>query len=409
MSILEISNNNHALIYIHSRIEGDNYRGAHLSQHNRYTFDDVKKILLLLNKYSPHATLLKIRTTDISKRPKNTPDEFQYAAFCDEAKITCNIGTQDAMRKNIFVDLHRMGLINRFDKKSVSIAPFKKSSIAYVSISSLGLELINSTDVLKSYFVYSKSIDKLLGGVINILLDLFRDDEYKLQNLDLYEYMFFISAIELDNSYPFRISRTEALELIKSYRALSKTQRAAVIATLKTELDPDNYTGDKSDSRDFHNWLNEAQQVFSILNQTVYFENRVGKLFIRIGANSAFETETRLNRSLTEKHEYFKNHKVNKSLGFELHHVVPLAWSESIEHFKLLDQWINMVYIDAFNHAKITQNNNKNVKMTFHGADMKLCDFNGHEVYFANLTNVLYSTTNQTTMLDYNDKLIAAI
>jgi len=29
---------------------------------------------------------MTIRTTDISKRPINTPEEYLYASFCDKAK-----------------------------------------------------------------------------------------------------------------------------------------------------------------------------------------------------------------------------------------------------------------------------------------------------------------------------------
>lgn len=52
----------------------------------------------------------------VQARPHNTEEEGIYAEFCNEAKNLVEIGTQDAMRKNLFVDLHRMGLIERYDK-----------------------------------------------------------------------------------------------------------------------------------------------------------------------------------------------------------------------------------------------------------------------------------------------------
>ncbi len=56
------------------------------------------------------------------------------------------------------------------------------------------------------------------------------------------------------------------------------------------------------------------------------------------GKEGIFEAiSNRLDRSLNEKYLYFKNHKIEKSIGFELHHVVPLSWAESVLHFKLLD------------------------------------------------------------------------
>lgn len=406
MSILDISSQNKALIFLNNRIKDSKYRGAHYSQHNRYDFDKIEKILSLLNKFSPNLNLMKIRTTDISKRPQNTADEAHYAAFCGEAKLHCGIGTQDAMRKNIFVDLHRMGLINRHKKDGAKLAPYERGPVNFVSLTRSGFNLANAKDLLAKYFIFTKSIDALLNGAINILLDLLRDEDFNLISISMYEYLFFMSAVELNHDeFDFSLSRGDAVELIKSYRTLTGIQRKAIVETLKEEMNPSNFLGDKTDKRDFHNWINEAQQVFMLLNQTVYFEVQGPKLVLKTGRDSVFELENRLNRSLVEKFEYFRNHNVEKTKGFELHHVVPLAWSENVQHFKLLDKWNNMVYIDAFSHAKITQNNNKNVHMTFLGQDMKLNDYNDNEVYLADKTNILYAHKHTQNLLDYNERL----
>jgi hypothetical protein len=406
MSILNVSSQNMALIFLNNRVRNNKYRGAHYSQHNRYDLDRIEKILFLLNKFSPNLKLLKIRTSDISKRPQNTADEADYAAFCDEAKLHCGIGTQDAMRKNIFVDLHRMGLIDRYKNDGEKLGPYQRGQVNFVSLSRSGLNFVNAKDLLEKYFIFTKSIDALLNGAINILLDLLRDEDFNLISISIYEYLFFISAIELNNDEcDFSLSRDNAVDLIKSYRTLTGIQRQAIIETLKVEMNPNNFSGDKTDKRDFHNWINEAQQVFMLLNQTVYFEVQGVKLVLKTGRDSVFEQENRLNRSLSEKFEYFRNHNVEKTKGFELHHVVPLAWSENVQHFKLLDNWNNMVYIDAFSHAKITQNNNKNVNMTFVGQDMKLNDYNDNEVYLADKTNILYAHKHRQNLLDYNERL----
>jgi len=38
--------------------------------------------------------------------------------------------------------------------------------------------LLIKESLLNQYFIYSKCIDLLLGGIVNILLDILRDDEY---------------------------------------------------------------------------------------------------------------------------------------------------------------------------------------------------------------------------------------
>ena len=407
MAINNINSGNKALEFIDSRIRNEKYRGSPSSEHNRYVMTQIIDILILLDKYAPNQNLMTIRTTDISKRPENYSEEFLYAQFCNEAKQKAGIGTQDAMRKNLFVDLHRMGLIERYDKKKEPTDSFSRQNVKYVSISNQGLKLIKAKTILDKYFIFSKGIDSLLGGYIDIILDILRDKEYDIDKISIYEYMFFVSAIGTESS--FNINTDKAVELIKEYRNLTPTQRKSVIETLKVELKPKNFSGSKPSKRDFHNWHNKIVQVYYLLNQTVYFEVRGEQLVLKEGQNSFSETTTRLDRSLNEKYQYFVKQTVVKTLGFELHHVVPLAWSENIHHFKMLDKWENMVYIDAFSHAKITQNKNRNVVLEVVKDDITLTDHSDSEVYLKYKENILYKPTNKDTMRDYNNELLNTV
>ena len=409
MSIININQGNKSLEFIESRIKAEKYRGSRSSQHNRYVMKQIIDILILLDKYAPKQSLMIIRTTDITKRPKNNPDEFIYAQFCNEAKQKAGIGTQDAMRKNLFVDIHRMGLIERYDKNKSSLDPFSRQSVKFVSISKLGLKLINAKTILDKYFIFSKGIDTLLGGYIDIILNILRDKEYGIENISIYEYMFFISAIGTETS--FSVNTDKAVELIKTYRNLTSTQRKSVIETLKSELDPDKFIGTKPEKRDFYNWKNKIDQIYYLLNQTVYFEVRGEQLVLK-QENQEFNeiiTTTRLNRSLNEKYLYFVKHKTEKTEGFEIHHIVPLSWSENIHHFKMLDKWENMVYIDGYSHAKITQNNNRNIVLETQDNDLILKDYSKHKVYLKYKDNVLYNPNNKKTMKGYNYELLQTI
>lgn len=323
------------------------------------------------------------------------------------AKNKVGIGTQDAMRKNLFVDIHRMGLIERYDRYKNPIEPFSRQSVKYVSISKQGLKLVREKNVLNQYFIFSKGIDALLGGYINILLDIFRDEKYGIDKISIYEYMFFVSAIDTTTSFSINIDK--AVDLIHSYRTLTHIQKKSVIETLKNKMNPKNYTGTKINKRDFHNWQNKAEQVFYLLNQTVYFERRGEQLYLKKGKNSFSDDTPHLDRSLNEKYLYFVNHKINKTIGFELHHVIPLSWSESEHHFKLLDKWQNMVYIDAFSHAKITQNKNRNIVMEIEKNDIKLSDYSNNEVYLKFKENILYKIANQIKMKKYNEDLLITV
>ncbi|MCY4010773.1 MAG: restriction endonuclease subunit R [Candidatus Saccharibacteria bacterium] len=314
--------------------------------------------------------VMHIRTADISKRPFNLPEESIYAQFCDMVKRQAGIGSQDAMRKNLFVDLHRMGLIDRYDKHKKVADPYAKTNIRYVGLTQLGLRFINpETDLLGRQFIFTKAIDRLLKGFINVLLNIFR--EYpEIKTITLYELMFFVSGVRLDSneSFSFSIKNiAEAVSLMQSFNDMSLVQKRNVISHCESVLVPGTFKGNKTKQRDFHNWKNKIQQMFKLFEQTAYFRvegsKKDPKLCLRADTGSTDQPVV-FNRSAKAKQGYFEFHDVCKTQGFELHHVVPLSWAESPDHFLLLDNYKNMVYIDGYNHAKITQNRSRNVYMT---------------------------------------------
>ncbi len=395
--VRNINPGNDALEFIDARLQDDKYRGNWSSQHNRYTRDKIVTILRLLDKYAPNKSIMPIRTTDLSKRPMNLPEEETFARFCNEAKTAVGIGTQDAMRKNLFVDFHRMGLIVRYSPRKIPTDPLSGQRVKFVSLSDQGIRLIEAEAIDEQFYIFSSGVDRLLGGFINILLRLLRDPDFKLKHIEIYEFMFFASAIGTQTS--FNIGSERCVELIKSYRSLSRTQRRATLETLEVELRPENYKGDKTSQRDFHNWRNKAEQIYYILDQTVYFEVRDKTLYLR----------REKVRSFSQKMRYFQQHRVSRTPGFELHHVVPLGWSESEEQFKLFDDWKNMVCISAFEHAKITQNRNRNVVMTADEENILLSDYSENQVYLTNRETILYDSGKQPTMLEYNKQLLEVV
>ena len=68
-----------------------------------------------------------------------------------------------------------------------------------------------------------------------------------------------------------------------------------------------------------------------------------------------------------------------------------------------------MVYIDAFGHAKITQNRNRNVIMDFVNDDMILTDYSKNQVYLKYKKNISYKPTNKHVMKKYNFDLLNTI
>lgn len=409
---------NPSLAYLERRIANNNYRGDVSSQQNRWTFDELVVVLEKLHKHKGESAFLAIRTADKSKRPQNVAQEFDFARFCDEVVGELGKGSQDAMRKNWFVDWHRSGWIERYDRNLASLRPYDRGTTAFVKISAEGMKLIDpDRSRTDKYFVFSKGIDTLYRGSISILLDLFR--EYEIGSIDIHEFTFFVTGV--DSVENFGVTRGEANTLIREWRRLTPLTRQQIDSYLTQQLVPDPAIKSKTFQRDYHNWINKTQQSFSLLKQTIYFEQinhqsfpHLHRLYylgddVKSEAGFAPRNEKRLNRSLQQKHGYFAQHAVHKTPGFELHHIVALAWAESQHDFKTLDDWRNMIYIDGFSHAKITQNRNLNVKLRSHeDGQLTLSDLSGGNLLLSKPQNVLYATEKLPVMLEYNHQLLVA-
>ncbi len=399
---------NIAVKFIYKRISDNLYRWAESSQHNRYDKNQLIIILKLLNKHTPNWKKLEIRTTDISIEPETRSERAEYWNFCDEVKEKTWIWTQDAMRKNLFVDFHRMWFIERYDKNLTKIAPFEKWQVKYVWLSKLWEDLVNARSLLEEYLIFSRWLDNLLWWYISILLELLTYNEYNIKYIDFYEYMFFISAIDLDCKYSFRINIDEAIDLIKSRRCLTKLQREWEISKLKWILNPDIFYWDKTEKRDFWNRKNKVQQAFYLLWQSAYFEiYDKTKIILKVSNiwGEIFSLKW-VKRSKTEKDKYFENHKISKNTWFELHHVVPLSWSKSKEQFELLDNWKNMLYIDAYSHAKITQQWNGYVIMDNKNDDIILSNYSWNKIELEENENIIYNKSQWNTIKNYNTRLL---
>ncbi len=403
LELIKIDPSKKIFQFLEKRIRSDNYRGNQLSQHNRYDLKLVKKTLKLLYDYSG-MDLMQIRDTDLSKRPFNNEGEKTYAEYVNSISLEVKRGTQDSVRKNLFVDFHRMGFIFRYDEYKKIILPYERKHVKYVSLSKLGKEFAFNDNLFETNILYSRGIDNLLKGIIDDLMYLI----LYLNKLTIDEYTFFVSFlnIEMDGEY---YGKDHIIDMIKEYRSLSRYTKDALRNSIKNYCNPDNFSGDKTKKRDFHNWINESQQVFMLLNQTVFFEKRENTIFAKIGVNAIYDTSEKLNRSLAEKLKYYTYHSVKKKIGFELHHVVPLSWSRNRNEYAVLDNHKNLVYIDGYSHSKITQNRNLNVIIDFIDQDIIFSDYNDSKVHCKNVDQILYNPKNQSEMKNYNISILNSL
>ncbi len=380
------------------------------SQHNRYDQNKIKIIIqAIFNEVGED--FLQIRTTDMSKRPSNIIGEEVYAKvvdnICKSEMPQDNLGkknqvTQDSLRKNLFVDMHRMGLIERYNKDKEPTNPYIQSNIKYISLTPLAIEFLNVQDLLRKNFCYTQALENLLQGFgaecREVMIEL--ENHY----LDIEEMMFFVTFLNIEN-----FTRSEIIEYVREYRSLSRIQKEKLKELVQGYCNPNHFNGNKLEKRDYHNWKNQAQQIFSLLEQSVFFETNKERLILKTLNEENKQNDKKLKRSIKEKALYFEKHGVKKEKGFELHHIVPLCLARSIEEFDLLDKWENLIYIDAFNHAKISQTQNKHICLYFENGDVILSKGLKEEqesLYLTYIENVLYKLDLQNAMLKYNKDLL---
>ncbi|WP_125266997.1 hypothetical protein [Candidatus Endomicrobiellum trichonymphae] len=163
-----------------------------------------------------------------------------------------------------------MGLIYRYNKNKKLNSPYAKNNNAYVSLNDNGLKVINEKDIINRKFIISKFVDKFLNSCIENLLEVLMDQDNKINYINTYEYMFFITAINFESN--FILTKSEAVSHIKGYRKLSRTQQKSITEFLKKNMIPDKKDKKRIAKKDFHNWKNETDSLFNnFLSETVYF------------------------------------------------------------------------------------------------------------------------------------------
>ncbi len=238
--------------FLANRIKSSDYRGLHLSQHNRYDQNKIKTIIqAIFNEVG--GDFLQIRTTDMSKRPSNIIGEEVYAKVVDSIckfEMSHNSGkknqvTQDSLRKNLFVDMHRMGLIERYNKNKEPTNPYIQSNIKYVSLTPLAIEFLNVQDLLRKNFCYTQALENLLKGFgaecREVMIEL--DNHY----LDIEEMMFFVTFLNIAN-----FTRSEIIEYVREYRSLSRIQKEKLKELVQDYCNPNHFNGNKLEKRDYH-------------------------------------------------------------------------------------------------------------------------------------------------------------
>jgi hypothetical protein len=400
-NIIAIKPDNLFLEYIVERVQDADYRGIHISQHNRY---DIERLTHILN------GIYEV----VENRQFRVPlgdDEGVQESGCDEyyriVKVVnrrAGIGTINSLKKNFFVDFERMGLLHRFNKKGEPIGNSKRSHVYYAQLTDAAISLITSSSIVERHKIFTDSLDKLFANELTYIAETLYYSNYKNDPIGIWEFMLILS----DDRPKFR---NEKIKLIDSYRELKLWQQKKAVDLIKQYCNPKNFRGNKTTQRDFGNWKNETQQIFTLLKNTVYFDITKSSLRLNTGTYGIFSETQIKRRSLGAKHEYFIQHQIKKKIPtFELDHIVSFSSAKNKVEFGLIDNWKNLLYLRNDKHEQKTKNKDRNVVLTATEKEIHLDDFDHKSRISArNGASVVYTGKLAENMQKYNREILEAI
>ena len=299
-----------------------------------------------------------------------------------------------------------MGFINRYDKNKNEIMPYHRVSIKYVKINKKGQELLSSKPE-KQHFLFCQAIDKISNMLLNNLKNLMC--ELNIDKIDDKDIALFVTAIGKTFSkkcYSYENIKT----LLNEWNKSTRIAKNSVIEIIK-----DWFEKQKIGERDYHNFLNESQQIICLFSQLPFFEKDTKKCELhwnKKNNNDTSEIRQNCKRQYTEKNKYLKAHHLQgKSEGFDFHHIIPLCEAETPNAFKQFDCWENLIYIKTNKHSELTRLSKYHYcfKLFFDNSnDIQLISIKDKNIKLnlKYLEDVLYSPNQKEKMRNKNSYLL---
>lgn len=397
--IESISTTNTFIPYITDRVSSNDYRGIQCSQHNRLTFDYFANLISIIYSIAGKETF-DIHVGD--DRGEKQPQAYTYYEVVNKIKEIVGKGTINSVKKNTFPDIARMGFLNRYDKDGVKILEGStRSSVYSVGLSDLGVKFAEATafDKIK---LFTDGVDILTKNTASELVELLYLNDYGIDNIDILEYMYILSDDREG------ITTNDKLRLLLDYRRLSELEKNKLNDCLKMFCDPRNRKDfdNKTLLRDYSNWKNESQQIYVLLANSTYFKVEGNSLILNTGNYGLFDAHA--NRGAKAKSEYFKNHKISKTNGYDLHHIVPFSKAQNKSDAVFVDDFKNLIYLKDKKHDEFTITGSKHVilKYTQNSPNILFMDFEDSFILVDITKDALFSESLLPTVKEYNQMLL---
>ncbi len=394
-----ISNNNTFLQYISERVSSNDYRGIQCSQHNRLTFDYFSKLVSIIYSAAGDRTFGIHIGDDTGKKQ---PQAEVYYKIVSNIRKAVGKGTINSVKKNTFPDMARMGFLDRYDKFGAKITEgSSKSAIYSVGLSESGIKFAKAA-AFEKIKLFTDGVDILTKNAASELVELLYLNDYGIDRIGILEFMYIFSD---DRE---KITANDKLRLLLDYRRLSSSQKDKVDDCLKMFCNPENRKSFKNKTllRDYNNWKNESQQIYGLLSNSTYFKVENNCLILNTGNYGLFDTRT--NRGTKAKTDYFKEHNVLKSGGYELHHIVPFSKAQNKNDAAFIDDYKNLICLSDEKHEEFTASGSKNVimKYTQDSQNILFMDFDDKIILVDINKDALFAPSLLPVVKEYNQMLL---
>lgn len=397
--IKRISPDNDFINYIAERVYSNEYRGVQCSQHNRLTFNYFSNLISIIYNVAGENTFDIHIGDDNGSRQPNAQTYYQIV---DLIKQKVGKGTVNSVKKNTFPDIARMGFLNRYDQSGNKIVEGASRAVVYsVSLSSLGCKFAKAT-AFEKIKLFTDGVDVLTQNTASELVEILYLNDLGIDYIDILEFMYIFSDDRKG------ITTNDKLRLMLEYRHLSTYQKSQLDEKLKLFCNPNNRKqyDNKTLLRDYNNWKNESQQIYGLLANSTYFKVENSKLILNTGNYGIFDSNA--NRGTKAKIEYFKNHKIQKTAGYDLHHIVPFSRALNKNDAIFIDDFKNLIYLKEKKHDEFTISGSKHVilKHTQNNPNLIFVDFDDNFILVDISNDALISTELLPAIKEYNKHLI---
>ncbi|WP_308149658.1 hypothetical protein [Spiroplasma sp. AdecLV25b] len=392
--------------FLEFRMNKKDYRGFHILQHNRMTASKIKGLIDSFLEVG--CDYIKLPKGDEYVASKNKGfklvDYPDYEKFVKLVYTKNKQGTANSIKKNILPDLARMNIFDRYDVHLKKIDPFSKCESSFFALNKEYNKYYDDENLLSQ--LISTKIKLLFNDLIQCIFDILVD----LKKLTLNEFLLFVTWVGKDYRNK-KMDSNAILFLIKEYISLSKSQKEQINIEIKNFANPKaNWQKilPKNEKKDYSNWKNESQQIFKALKEFSLFHlNESGdEISLKVFKDEKGNI-VKFARSFQPKKEYFKNHNVEKNYKFELDHIVPFSLITNYESYMKIDNWQNMLYIDANTHSVKTKKRNKYIFLKKGlNYDLKMVAHDGEFLPLKNNENMLININKTDDILNYNNFLI---